>query len=80
MSFLCPVCGYPSLTEDPQMMHYNICPSCGVEFGLDDAHLSWDELRADWIAKGMKWWANSLYQPVNWNPEEQVKSVALPSK
>ncbi len=33
--FTCPVCGYPSLQEEP-FYSYEICPCCGVEFGFDD--------------------------------------------
>ena len=42
-TFVCPVCGYLGLTEEPWKMgpeydspSYEICPSCGTEFGYTD--------------------------------------------
>ena len=64
----CPVCGYPELGEPPwtgNRASFEICPSCGTEFGYDDA-AGGDEarrpsvynvLREAWIAEGMPWWA-----------------------
>ncbi len=41
MSYTCPVCGYPCLTERPRLPRsgggwFEICPSCGSQFGLTD--------------------------------------------
>jgi len=71
---LCPVCGF-EMDELPA--HYNICPSCGTEFGLSDANASWAELRANWVANGLKWWSESDPIPSNWNPLVQL--ARLPS-
>ncbi len=62
---LCPVCGYglgfePWTDESPS---YEICPSCGIQFGYTDAspegaagrtrrHAEW---RHRWIEEGMLW-------------------------
>src|SRR6266446_4815425 len=45
----CPVCGYEM--DDPPR-DYNICPSCGTEFGLHDVNASISELRAAWLQTG----------------------------
>jgi rubredoxin len=37
--YLCPVCGYPELSEPPwnnESPSDEICPSCGTQFGYDD--------------------------------------------
>lgn len=70
---LCPVCGYGM--DDPPR-DYNICPSCGTEFGLHDANASIVELRAAWLATGLRWWSATDPAPADWNPLEQVKNVA----
>ena len=39
-SFVCPACGYPDLTEPPWSESggsFEICPSCGIQFGYTDA-------------------------------------------
>jgi len=61
----CPVCGY-EMTEGPR--HFNICPSCGTEFGLHDVNASIDELRAAWIAAGPQWYSRVLPEPEGWQP------------
>jgi predicted RNA-binding Zn-ribbon protein involved in translation (DUF1610 family) len=39
--YTCPVCGFQGLSEPAYDEHYctffEICPSCGTEFGYDDA-------------------------------------------
>ena len=47
--FICPVCRLPM--EDAPL-NYNICGSCGTEFGLDDTFASIEELRDAWIKRG----------------------------
>jgi transposase-like protein len=58
---ICPVCGFPHLTEAPRSLaggaSYEICPSCGFQFGVDDedkghSYAAW---RADWQKRGMPW-------------------------
>ena len=84
MIFTCPVCGFPDLTEPPRSPttsagSYEICPSCGFQFGVtdDDKGVSYLEWRANWIAKGMPWDSSGLEDPPpDWNPSEQLKRVA----
>ncbi len=70
---LCPVCGYGM--DDPPR-DYNICPSCGTEFGVNDLNASVADLRAAWIATGPKWWSQTDLQPSDWNPFQQLAKVA----
>jgi len=53
--YLCPVCGYDHLTDPPG--NFTICPSCGTEFGYDDAFASHAQLRTAWLRKGAPWWS-----------------------
>jgi hypothetical protein len=69
---LCTVCGY-EMEEGPR--DYNICPSCGTEFGLHDVNSTVDNLRAVWFATGPRWHSSVVPQPTNWNPFVQVAIV-----
>lgn len=66
----CLVCGFE--------MRYaakdnNICVCCGTEFGYDDYHLSYSDLRTEWIENGAGWWDDDLSrQPPNWSASIQV--------
>jgi len=55
--YTCPVCFYNELEESPASPSYEVCPSCGTEFGVDDVGMSWAELRQDWMDGGCKWWS-----------------------
>jgi hypothetical protein len=70
---LCPVCGYEM--EDPPS-NYNICPSCGTEFGVNDVNASALELRMNWIASGMEWWSTTDAKPVEWAPLTQLARLS----
>lgn len=70
--YLCPVCGY-GMQEPPE--NYNICPSCGTEFGIHDVNASILELRAVWLQNGCKWWSDSDPKPANWDPYGQLALV-----
>ena len=72
---LCLVCGY-EMEEPPR--DYNICPSCGTEFGVHDVNAPIADLRAAWIQSGPRWWSTSDPQPENWNPPAQLEKVAAP--
>jgi hypothetical protein len=80
-TYLCPVCGYDQLCEPPRSEtgggSYEICPSCGFEFGVsdDDRGFTYEAWRAEWVRRGMPWNGQGA-PPVNWNPAEQVKRVA----
>ena len=83
---LCPACGFRldrPAWDDVSGPSEEICPSCGIQFGYDDAaggdlHLrrqvygSW---REEWIARGMPWTSVGTPAPKDWNPEEQLRRV-----
>ena len=69
---MCPVCGY-GMDDPPE--DYNICPSCGTEFGLHDAHTSIAELRAAWLRSGAHWWSPVDPQPQGWDPYLQLDNL-----
>jgi hypothetical protein len=79
-AYLCPVCGYDQLRDPPRSEaggSYEICPSCGFEFGVsdDDQGYTYAGWREKWVSCGMPW--NSVTPtPTNWNPSEQIKRVA----
>ena len=58
---ICPVCGYPDLSQPPYDDHgdpsYEICACCGFEFGYDDAvrDYSFERYRDEWIANGFEY-------------------------
>jgi hypothetical protein len=83
--FLCFACGYPKLVEPPwdnDEGSDEICPSCGIHFGYDDAaggdparrEEVYREWRLGWIAGGMTWWSRSD-SPAGWDPGVQLRSV-----
>jgi hypothetical protein len=76
LKYMCPVCFFDKLTEAPK--DYNICDCCGTEFGNDDELRSYAELRADWIARGARWFYEPA--PALWNPWRQLAlaNVRLP--
>lgn len=83
-SYVCPVCGYPDLTEQPRSDSeggggsYEICWSCGFEFGVtdDDLGYSFEEWRRLWVERGMPWDSASLRPPPEaWDPEEQLRRL-----
>jgi hypothetical protein len=87
-TFVCPVCGYPGLTEEPWTIgpehdspSYEICPSCGTEFGYTDFRPGraerrerQRELRSTWIAAGRPWDDLSSYptpSELGWEPSAE---------
>jgi len=76
----CPVCRWPGLMEQawsPSSPSHEICPSCGTEFGYDDAigftdsealSRRHEELRKTWIDGERTWWSQSRQPPVAWDP------------
>jgi rubredoxin len=80
-SFVCPVCGFPELTEQPRHddggASDEICPSCGFQFGYDDDDrgITFDEWRQDWIENGMRWSGEGIPPPTNWNPDAQLRNL-----
>lgn len=78
----CPACRWPGLMEEPwagNSPSQEICPSCGTQFGYDDAiglsepgslFRRHEELREAWVNGGMNWWSDSREPPEGWNPGE----------
>jgi len=70
MAYLCPVCAYPDLPTPPE--NFSICPSCGTEFGFDDAGMSYRDLRNAWIKESAPWFNDRVSPPEGWNPWLQL--------
>jgi hypothetical protein len=74
-NYHCPVCGYPDLVNPP--IDFNICPSCGTEFGYSDSGTTFQNLRINWIKRGAHWSSDVDNIPPNWNPYQQLISFNL---
>jgi hypothetical protein len=80
MNYTCPVCGYPKLKELPRSLtaggSYEICPSCGFQFGVsdDDLGFTYERWRENWRKGGMKW-SSHQKRPRSWNPEAQLATI-----
>jgi hypothetical protein len=81
---LCPVCGF-ELWFEPwvgESAADEICPSCGIQFGYDDAGGGdvtgrlqiYSDWRRRWISAGMKW-RSQRKQPTDWNPAEELERL-----
>src|SRR5579872_991515 len=76
----CPVCGYDGLSYGP-LRHgtdsFEICPSCGFEFGFSDGVKgeTYELHRQKWIDAGCRWWSRSRKAPPNWDPVAQLVSL-----
>ncbi len=61
MTYVCPVCGFENLEEEPRdgagEASFEICKSCGFQFGVtdDDLGYSYEQWRARWVAAGYPW-------------------------
>lgn len=81
MKHFCPVCGFAELSEPARSQSgggsYEICPSCGFQFGVsdDDEGYTYAEWREEWKKNGMKW-AGTRPSPKNWDPGAQLKKLA----
>ncbi len=75
MPYQCPVCGYIELPEPPR--NFSICPSCGTEFGFDDANVSYADLRRKWILHGAQWFSRARHPSPGWNPWMQLIAAKL---
>jgi len=81
MTWVCPVCGYPGLAEPPYgedgAGSYEICPSCGFEFGFDDDSegTSPEQHRRAWLARGAPWFDPEA-KPDDWDLEAQLANLA----
>ncbi|WP_375481772.1 hypothetical protein [uncultured Jatrophihabitans sp.] len=82
VGYPCPVCGYSNLKEPPRLPggggSYEICWSCGFEFGVtdDDNGYSYLQWRERWIASGMSWATEANHpRPKGWDPAAQLASL-----
>lgn len=79
--FNCPVCGFPKLQESPRSPSvggsYEICPSCGFQFGVDDDDkgITYLQARKTWVEAGMNWSSKGQRKPQDWDAETQLKAV-----
>ena len=80
-TFTCPVCGFPGLSEPAYDEHgcasFDICPSCGTEFGYDNATRSAEELRKRWIETGAPWGSKTTPPPPGWDGTKQLANAGL---
>jgi hypothetical protein len=78
---VCPVCGYPGLAEPPYDQHgcasFEICPSCGTEFGYDDATRTPDQLRQQWVQAGARSSSKTTPAPSGWDGAKQLQTAGL---
>lgn len=83
----CPACGY-DLRFRPwtgDSASDEICPSCGIQFGYDDAAggdpngrpAIYSEWRRAWIRDGMKWQGRGIAEPAGWDPSLQLIRAGL---
>lgn len=83
---VCPVCGYPSLTEPPRSPSgggsYEICPSCGFQFGVDDDDRGqgYEDARKAWVAAGMPWSSKGIPTPKKWDAKRQLATLKSSSE
>ncbi len=81
MKYTCPVCGFPKLTEAPRSQtgggSFEICPSCGFQFGVsdDDTGYTYAQWRTIWKKQGLKW-ASVTPAPKNWDAVAQLKNLS----
>src|SRR5438046_1897032 len=82
MSYQCPVCGFPGLLEPARSPRsgggsYEICPSCGFEFGVsdDDKGFMYEQWREKWVRGGMPWRATTVPPPNGWDPKAQLQKL-----
>src|SRR5690242_11363906 len=81
MAHICPCCGYPALQEPPRSSSgggsYEICPSCGFQFGVsdDDNGFTYESWREQWKKRGMPWSSKGVAAPARWNPEAQLANL-----
>lgn len=82
--FMCPVCCWPNLTEMPRYAggggSYEICPSCGFEFGYtdDDQGFTYHQWREAWVSQGLPWRDSFQPPPKDWNARAQLAVAGLP--
>jgi hypothetical protein len=87
MKYVCLICGFPDLRDPPRSARtgggsYEICPSCGFEFGVtdDDLGFTYDQWRQRWIDSGMPWESIAVRPPpAEWDPQAHLRRLLKPS-
>jgi hypothetical protein len=80
--YICPVCGYDKLEEEPYDEDENpsceICLCCGFEFGFDDGSekMNFEQYRKKWINEGAKWFDLET-KPKDWDLKKQLKNINI---
>jgi len=86
-SFVCPACGYDQLEQpawlDERHPSDQICPSCGIQFGYDDAvggdlaarAFVYRDWREAWRERGCPWASTGHEPPQGWDPQQQILRV-----
>lgn len=82
MSYNCPVCGFPELTDPPYdglEPSYDICDCCRYQFGKTDLdeEINFEEYRKKWIEDGMKWDKGRTAPPKGWSPKKQLLNIGI---
>jgi hypothetical protein len=81
----CPVCAYPTLNEPARSKSgggsYEICPSCGFQFGVDDDDkgITFEQWRKTWLAAGAKWSSKGIAMPKGWDGVKQCVALSKPA-
>jgi len=75
----CRVCGYSNKEcpwgGDGKSPTYQICPCCGVQYGVKD--ITPEEIQKErklWAKSKYKWFDSNL-KPADWSSEEQLKNI-----
>lgn len=75
--FICPVCGYDKLNEEPYdddgNPSYEICNCCGFEFGYDEGK-DFANYQEKWIKNGAVWF-NTQVKPIDWDLNKQLANL-----
>lgn len=82
-TYRCPVCGFdglpvPAYSPATGLGSYEICPSCGYEFGVTDAdrEITHEQWRRTWIDEGMPWRDLGISDPPpGWDPGTQLAAL-----
>lgn len=78
MKHRCKMCGFDEMPYPPKP--YNICPCCGIEYGVDDQIDSYKQLRNEWLSAGAPWFSTlpEFLRPPLWNAWDQLDKAQLP--
>jgi len=81
--FQCPCCGFEQLDFEPWIGDSpadEICPCCGIQFGLDDFgrrdQLFYAGWRSRWILDGSPWFSRGRPAPEGWSAQSQIERLS----